>query len=83
MPRTFFDPVEMSDLPQEQPHASLSGRLAEGFSLALKLHGDQVRKRAEDEQDGPGIPYVAHLMSVAALVLEHGGDEDEAIAAAP
>ena len=27
------------------------------------------------------IPYVAHLLAVASLVIEHGGDEDEAIAA--
>ena len=30
---------------------------------------------------GSGVPYVAHLMSVSALVLEDGGDEDQAIAA--
>jgi (p)ppGpp synthase/HD superfamily hydrolase len=30
---------------------------------------------------GTQIPYVAHLLAVAALVLEHGGDEDQAIAA--
>jgi (p)ppGpp synthase/HD superfamily hydrolase len=27
------------------------------------------------------IPYVAHLLGVCAIVLEHGGSEDEAIAA--
>ncbi len=27
------------------------------------------------------VPYMAHLLGVAALVLEDGGDEDEAIAA--
>lgn len=53
---------------------ALSDRFAEGFSLALSLHADQTRKGSE-------IPYVAHLMSVAGLVLEHGGNEDEAIAA--
>jgi (p)ppGpp synthase/HD superfamily hydrolase len=26
------------------------------------------------------IPYVSHLMSVSALVMENGGDEDQAIA---
>jgi (p)ppGpp synthase/HD superfamily hydrolase len=30
---------------------------------------------------GTQIPYVSHLLSVAALVLEAGGNEDEAIAA--
>jgi hypothetical protein len=41
--------------------------------FAFALHAHQERK-------GSGIPYIAHLMSVAALVLEHGGDEDQAIA---
>ena len=71
----------MNDTPQKPTAAPLSSRLAEAFTLALELHSDQTRKRAENEQDGPGIPYLAHLMSVTALVLEHGGDEDEAIAA--
>jgi (p)ppGpp synthase/HD superfamily hydrolase len=48
-------------------------RLAEAAGLAFALHGEQRRK-------GTAIPYIAHLMSVAALVLEHGGDEDLAIA---
>lgn len=60
---------------------ALGDRFAAAFSLALRLHGGQERKRSEEEQEGPGIPYIAHLMSVAALVLEHQGDEDEAIAA--
>jgi (p)ppGpp synthase/HD superfamily hydrolase len=40
----------------------------------LELHGSQTRKLRP-------IPYVAHLFSVSSLVLEDGGDEDEAIAA--
>ena len=56
-------------------------KLAEAFAYAVELHGTQVRKRAEDEVEQPAIPYMAHLMAVAALVLEHGGDEGEAIAA--
>lgn len=48
------------------------------FDLALQfasgLHHQQPRK-------GVTIPYIAHLMSVCALVLEAGGDEDQAIAA--
>jgi len=48
-------------------------RLAEAAAFAFALHGDQLRKGTE-------IPYIAHLMSVAALVLEHGGDQDQAIA---
>jgi (p)ppGpp synthase/HD superfamily hydrolase len=53
-------------------------QLTEQFSAALvyacQLHSEQVRKGSE-------VPYVAHLLSVAAIVLEHGGTEDEAIAA--
>jgi (p)ppGpp synthase/HD superfamily hydrolase len=30
---------------------------------------------------GTRIPYIAHLLSVCALVLEDGGDEEEAVAA--
>ncbi len=41
---------------------------------AARLHARQRRK-------GGPIPYVAHLLAVASLVLEAGGDEDEAIAA--
>jgi (p)ppGpp synthase/HD superfamily hydrolase len=39
----------------------------------MAAHGDQTRK-------GGDIPYVSHLLGVAALVLEAGGDEDMAIA---
>lgn len=48
-------------------------RLAEAASLALALHAEQRRKGTE-------VPYVAHLLSVAALVLEYGGNEEQAIA---
>lgn len=48
-------------------------RFADAFAFAEKLHRGQVRT-------GTTIPYVSHLMAVAALVLEHGGDEDQAIA---
>jgi (p)ppGpp synthase/HD superfamily hydrolase len=44
------------------------------FAYAHRLHRKQMRK-------GTTIPYISHLMSVAALVLEHGGNEDQAIAA--
>jgi len=44
------------------------GTSCRGSGVCLCLHADQRRK-------GTNIPYIAHLMSVAALVLEHGGDE--------
>jgi (p)ppGpp synthase/HD superfamily hydrolase len=52
----------------------LTDRFSDALQLAFDLHRDQRRK-------GSGIPYVAHLLAVAALVIEDGGDEDEAIAA--
>lgn len=52
----------------------LGARFTEAFGLAAELHRDHRRK-------GTAVPYLSHLMSVAALVLEDGGDEDEAIAA--
>lgn len=51
--------------------------LTEKFDRALlyatHVHGGQVRKETK-------VPYVAHLLAVAATVLEYGGDEDIAIA---
>jgi len=41
---------------------------------AARLHRDQTRK-------GSGIPYVNHLLAVAAIVGENGGSEEEVIAA--
>ena len=53
---------------------TLTERFGEALNLAFELHRDQRRK-------GSGSPYVAHLLGVCSIVLEHGGDEDEAIAA--
>ena len=53
----------------------LSARFSEACSLAASLHRNQLRK-------GPRrIPYMSHLLAVTAIVLEHGGTEEEAIAA--
>ena len=41
---------------------------------AAKLHRDQTRK-------GTGVPYVTHLLAVAAIVGENDGSEDEVITA--
>jgi GTP pyrophosphokinase len=54
--------------------AKLTERFEEALVYATRLHSKQKRK-------GTDIPYVAHLLAVAALVLEQGGDEDQAIAA--
>lgn len=52
----------------------LTQRFGDALILAFELHGTQYRK-------GTQIPYFAHLMAVASLVMEFGGDEDQAIAA--
>jgi (p)ppGpp synthase/HD superfamily hydrolase len=52
----------------------LTDRFDRALAYATHVHGGQVRK-------GTSIPYVAHLLAVAATVLEYGGDEDLAIAA--
>jgi (p)ppGpp synthase/HD superfamily hydrolase len=58
------------------PHsaAQLGPRFNEAFLYAAEKHVTQKRKKTN-------VPYISHLMSVAALVLEAGGGEDEAIAA--
>jgi (p)ppGpp synthase/HD superfamily hydrolase len=51
----------------------LSPRFVEAVRCAIDAHGEQARK-------GTKITYVSHLLAVSALVLEHGGDEELAIA---
>lgn len=58
----------------ENNDSKLTKRFEEALVYATQLHAKQKRK-------GTDIPYVAHLLTVAALVLEQGGDEDQAIAA--
>jgi (p)ppGpp synthase/HD superfamily hydrolase len=52
----------------------LTDRFDRALVYASYVHGGQVRK-------GTSIPYIAHLLSVAATVLEYNGSEDMAIAA--
>jgi (p)ppGpp synthase/HD superfamily hydrolase len=54
--------------------AALTTRFDEAVAYALEAHRDHYRK-------GDGPPYVSHLMAVASLVLEVGGDETAAIVA--
>jgi (p)ppGpp synthase/HD superfamily hydrolase len=50
----------------------LTSRYDEAFRYAHDLHRDQTRK-------GTLIPYISHLMTVSAICVEHGGNEDQAI----
>jgi (p)ppGpp synthase/HD superfamily hydrolase len=64
----------MSDL---KPSTYLSKRFTSALEYAIKWHQDeyhQVRKSTS-------LNYLCHPMGVASLVLEAGGDEDQAIAA--
>jgi (p)ppGpp synthase/HD superfamily hydrolase len=49
-------------------------RLVDALAFALAAHRDQTRKGTE-------IPYASHLLAVAGLVLEAGGDAAQAAAA--
>jgi (p)ppGpp synthase/HD superfamily hydrolase len=57
-----------------QPSGKLGSRFNAAFLFAAEKHATQTRKKTD-------VPYISHLMSVAALVLEAGGGEDEAVAA--
>jgi len=71
----FVRPMEAGKVKSESPAGVMLGeRFDEAMQYASRLHQRQRRK-------GTAVPYLAHLMSVAALVLEHGGDEDMAVAA--
>ena len=51
----------------------LTDRFARAVDYARIAHAGQTRK-------GTAIPYLTHLLSVASLVIEFGGSEDQAIA---
>ena len=59
---------------EQRGHGALSPKYAEAVEHVAHLHRDQLRK-------GTNVPYLSHLMSVSALVLEDGGTELEAVAA--
>lgn len=51
----------------------LTQRYEQARIYATQLHATQTRKG--------GTPFINHLLAVSSLVLENGGDEDQAIAA--
>ena len=67
--------LEKKALPQKTLRPiKLGPRFLRAFEFAAAKHSKQTRKAST-------IPYIAHLIGVASLVLEAGGDEDLAIAA--
>ena len=51
----------------------LTDRFTRAFDYARICQAFQLRKGTE-------IPYLSHLMATSAIVLEYGGDEDQAVA---
>jgi (p)ppGpp synthase/HD superfamily hydrolase len=51
-----------------------TARFVSALTYAHEIHQGQRRK-------GTGIPYIAHVLGVAAIAMEYGADEDEAIGA--
>lgn len=60
-------------MPRHTSNQALTGRYVDALEYAFRIHGAQIRKTSP-------TPYIAHLLSVSALVLEHRGTEDQAIA---
>jgi len=58
----------------KQTSPMLSDRFERALAFATRAHVKQLKK-------GTSVPYAAHLLGVASLVLDAGGDEDLAIAA--
>jgi len=52
----------------------LSRQFEKALSYATRIHGGQLRKKTR-------IPYIAHILGVAAIAMEYGANETEGIAA--
>jgi len=52
----------------------LTPKFEEALTYATQAHAGQLRKRTQ-------IPYIAHVLAVTAIALEHGATEEEAVAA--
>ena len=52
----------------------LSPQFERALTYVTKIHGGQLRKKTK-------IPYIAHILGVAAIAMEYGANETEAIAA--
>lgn len=74
-PATMRSLINLGKIGEETGEKSLiTNQFMDAVSFAFDLHRNQFRK-------GTDIPYMAHLLSVASIVLEEGGDEELTIAA--
>jgi len=55
-------------------HMKLTPKFEEALTYATQAHAGQLRKKTQ-------IPYIAHVLAVTAIALEHGATEEEAVAA--
>lgn len=62
---------------QQGVKMDLTERFEDALKVAFQYHRNQTRKGSD------GVPYIGHLLGVAAIVIDGGGTEDEAIAARP
>jgi GTP pyrophosphokinase len=62
-------------MPKFVEHPMLGSRFDDALGYANSIHRYHVRKGGLDQ------PYISHLLGVCAIVLDSGGDEDQAIAA--
>src|SRR5450631_3513172 len=60
--------------PFSKPFVPLTIRFDHALLFAAQVHRNQDRKKS-------GIPYLSHLLGVASIVLDYGGDEEMGIAA--
>jgi (p)ppGpp synthase/HD superfamily hydrolase len=71
--RAWRDAPRSSDEEDRGDRVLDEGDLATAAAHSLAWHGEQSRK-------GSGVPYASHLLQVAGMVLEHGGDLTQAVA---
>ena len=64
----------MKKLQLQKRSRRLTERFREALLYATELHANQTRKGSDE-------PYIGHLLGVASLVLQYGGNENEVIAA--
>lgn len=60
--------------PPKTARHPFSRKFLQALQYAARIHARQIRKKTNR-------PYIGHLMSVASIVIEYGGDEEMAIAA--
>lgn len=76
--RSTYDSAGANEAPDTADSAEAERSLdlddfAEAASHSIEWHGAQTRK-------GSGVPYSSHLLQVAGMVLEHGGDLAQGVA---